>query len=69
MFDAKATTDESIFDTPKACNACSAGSKLDAIVRRVRNRFAQGFGQTVASAAEIMITTPLEVLTLGGNLP
>ncbi len=38
-----------------------------AVTNRV-NRFAQGIGQTMASAAEIVITTPLEVLTLGGKL-
>ena len=32
------------------------------------NRLAQGIGRTMASATEIVITTPLEVLTLGGKL-
>ncbi|MFD9897260.1 alpha/beta hydrolase [Mesorhizobium sp. NPDC059025] len=31
------------------------------------NRFAQGLGQSIGSAADIVITTPLEVLTLGGR--
>lgn len=31
------------------------------------NRFAQGLSQSVASAADIVVTTPLEVLTLGAR--
>ena len=31
------------------------------------NRFAQGIGQSLSSAADIVITTPLEVLTLGAG--
>lgn len=37
----------------------------DASVTAKVNRFARGLGQTLGSAADIVITTPLEVLTLG----